>query len=165
MRKGFCILIFASIFFIISPSYAETIMLHLADAAGSKFHIENSIELATAVEDGVMELFFNEGHIMFNMGLSAEDPPEPPFKAERPAIRIAKTGGAGFLLEVALSSSDMAATLPSSALFQFTDIMSNLVISQGEVVVASIDLQRSTGERDICIFLGREIAMRVLSNW
>ena len=145
--------------------HAETVLLHLGNAHGSAYLTEDSIDFAAAVEDGVMEVFFDQGHIIFNAGLDIGRPVDPPFSAERYAVRIAKSGGASYLLEVGLTQPDEENALPHTAVFIFTDLVSERVLTRGELNVAAISREDSTSTRDVCIFLGRKIADSALANW
>lgn len=152
---------------------AETVMLYMDNAAGQSYVRDENRAYVSAVEEGIMGEFFDAGHIIFNSGISYQSPAETPFKSERPSVRIAKAGGAGYLLEVVLAGATDEPDVPQRAEFTFSELESNRVLSEGDLPVAQISLndetvparERSTKEERLCIIFGREIARLVLGTW
>lgn len=118
-----------------------------------------------AIEDGIMEVFFDTGHIIFNSGIDSEEPPDPPFKSERIAVRLAKAGGALYLLEVELFAADAADSMPSFATFIFTDLQLSEVISKGRIVTEELIPDSLTDPGEVCVLLGRDLAQNALQEW
>ena len=140
-------------------------MLYLDDSDELPYVSEITLDLAAAVEDGVMDVFFENGHIIFNAGLMNEKPAEPPFKAERLSVRIAKAGGATFLLEVGLGSAGAENLLPSRADYLFLDLISSKIISEGTIPITAIRDEDSTDMREKCILLGKRVAEIAIGQW
>lgn len=144
---------------------SETVMLYLANSEDSIFIREETVPLAMAIEDGIMEVFFDTGHIIFNSGIDSEEPPDPPFKSERIAVRLAKAGGALYLLEVELFAADAADSMPSFATFIFTDLQLSEVISKGRIVTEELIPDSLTDPGEVCVLLGRDLAQNALQEW
>ena len=141
-------------FFPFFTASGETVLLH----------IENPewMELAAAVEDGIMEVFFDNGHIIFNTGLNHEMPPDPPFKAERAALRIAKSGGAGFLLEVRLGDLPGENQAPLELAYILSNVMEDGEILRGQILVEEVMPEKLIGARELCTLMGRAVAIQAL---
>ncbi len=144
--------------------WSDTVMLYTAEAEGSHFFEIAGIDLAAAVEDGVLSVFFEEGYIIFNYGLAAPDPLEAPFATERVPVRVAKSGGASLLLEIRLSDPENDRMIPVSVTYVFTDIILDREISRGVVVTADIVDPRVTDARALCVEIGRAAALSALGG-
>ncbi len=144
---------------------ADTVMVYLKDAEQSDFISGGLIEMATAVEDGVMDEFFSSGHIVFNYGISTRaESDELPFKAEEPAVRSAKAGGASVILIVRLYPKSGEMPIPTAAAFEMRNIMEAKVLSNGYVNTAELQNkdEDSTDPRQMCMLLGRTVARYAL---
>lgn len=148
--------------------FGETVLLYIGDGEMDEETFEIYLPLVRAVEDGVMNEFFNSGHIIFNNGISADaEFPEPPFDAERLPLRMAKSGGACYLLEVKLSCTGAEENDPdiTSAEYRFSHVLDGRVLrsdSVDEAIPAKTEFdepeQRWYG-------FGKEIAQGSLAIW
>ena len=142
---------------------ADTVMVSLHDSQESRFIEIAGKDLAAAVEDGVLEVFFDYGHIVFTFGLP-ENTEEPPFRSESIVVRVAKSGGASLLLELELSDPAGDLLVPSRIGYRYSDIVKRTVISKGEVLINDVDDGEITDTRELCIAFGRAVARRALQT-
>ena len=168
MRKialGFMILLV-----ITGVSFGETVMLYVGSGPENRAEFDLCIPISAALEDGVMSEFFDSGHIIFNAGLkSAVRFPEPPGSHERLPLRIAKAGGASYLLEVELNYS-----VPDGedgpkdfyADFVFSHVNSSKVLQQGELSSQAAERNIETPDpEEKGYVLGTMIAQETLAVW
>lgn len=154
---------------------AETVLIYVGDTSASEEEFKLCLPLSSALEDGVMNEFFDNGHIVFNAGIKMRsDFPEPPFESERLPVRIAKAGGAAYLLEIKIQyileekeGGNFEVPRDLSADFIFSHVTSERVLQQGGLGTSVF--HRNGGEapdpeKDSYI-LGQMIAKEALSVW
>jgi hypothetical protein len=146
------------------PVYAETVMLFTREAEGANYFELVGIDFAAAVEDGIMEVFFDEGHIIFNYGLPGKRGVETPFPSEPVPVRAAKSGGATFLIEIELSNPPEPGIAPLVVTYRYSDVIRERLISSGVVRLEEIDDGSITDARELCAAIGRAIAFAALSG-
>ncbi|TFG63279.1 MAG: hypothetical protein E4H36_06025 [Spirochaetales bacterium] len=145
---------------------AETVMVSI-QTEGDVPLAENKALLpeAFAIEDGIMNEFFDEGHIVFNAGILAPAPPEPPFKAESAGMRLAKSGGASLLLEIiirwASGPSDDQLTV-ESVYFRFIQVLSGNILADGALAADTISPEFKSAQ-EIGFEMGKNLARLALS--
>ena len=148
--------------------FGETVMLYIGDGDLDEEAFETYLPLARAVEEGVMTEFFDSGHIIFNNGISPEaEYIEPPFEAERVPVRMAKSGGARYLLEVKLTYTGAGTDDPdiTSAVYRFSNVVDGRMLRSGTVGEA-IPPKRDFEEPEQRWYgFGQEIAEGSLSIW
>ncbi len=156
---------------LVPVAMADTVLLYtMNDDFGKDDYAEaddpKRAPSVTIVEDGVMSLFFDNGHIIFNAGYT--DRMYSPFDAEPLAYRLAKNGGANLLLEVALSyaqADEGVYATPITARYRLVEIPSEKILTEALLETASLregGIQPS-GE-ELCFMLGQSIAAGVLST-
>lgn len=148
--------------------FGETVMLYIGDGDLDEETFESYLPLARAVEEGVMNEFFDSGHIIFNNGISADARfPEPPFDAERLPVRMAKSGGARYLLEVKLTYTGAETDNPdiTSAAYRFTNVLDGRLLMSETVDEAIPPLGEFDEPERRWYGFGREIAEGSLSTW
>ena len=143
---------------------ADTVMLYVTESAESDYFKNAGLDYVAAVEDGVMDVFFNAGHIIFNYGLSSEPPAKTPFRADNVQARVAKSGGARFLIEVALSNPASESIAPAVIEYAYTDLILKEEITAGLLRLEAIDDGSITDERELCAAIGRAVALAALEN-
>jgi len=141
---------------------AETVMLYTDEAEGSEYFTLAGLDLAAAVEDGVMAVFFDAGHIIFNFGLPGDEPADPPFRSERVAVRTAKAGGASLLFELLLSNPADSRPIPGAVEYVLSDVLKNEEIVRGVVRLTEVDDGEITDYRRLCALLGTAAAVEAL---
>lgn len=152
---------------------SETVMLYIGNGVENEDQFEASLPLSMALEDGVMNEFFDRGHIIFNAGIKPEqDFPETPFKADRLPVRIAKAGGAAYLLEVSINYSFEKAEGEKidvkkgfSADYTFSQVTSFRVLQTGGLETAAIRGIEDPEPEKYSYILGQMIAREALSIW
>ena len=162
VRKRVCWLIFLVV--VTSELFTDTVMLQVLEAEASDYFTLAGLDYVAAVEDGIMEAFFDAGHIIFNFGLSAPAKLELPLRKDRASVRVAISGGAGFLIEIILTDPTKDRFAPSSVDFFFTDIMHERVITSGHIDLSEIDDGSNSDDRELCEALGRAVALAALSD-
>lgn len=142
----------------------DTVMLFTREIETSQFFELAGIDYAAAVEDGVMDVFFEAGHIIFNFGLPGEQNADLPFRAEHIAVRTAKAGGASFLIEIGLSDPVESKPAPERVFFRYLDVIREETLAEGFVDLADIDSDVITDPRELCELVGRAAAMAALTQ-
>ena len=157
----------------VSMMPAETILLFVDTLEAAGFTGE-SLPLAAAVEDAIMESFFDEGHIIFNAGLReaevetgkdiSSDGPEG--LRDRFPVFLAKSGGAGYLLEVYLSYVKADERIVSAdADYSFFSVTDGTLIAKGRVEGTRIEQRNHMAADDLCLLVGRNLAADVKFRW
>lgn len=150
----------------IFPLCAETVMVSIQTAEGSPLaEHAGLLPVAYAIEDGAMNEFFDMGHIIFNAGIKSSGPPEPPYPSESPEVRVAKAGGASFLLELLLSYSGLPENGDvkiDAVSYRFSNVLTGKLLADGVVSADSVPPEKKTAE-EIGFELGRILALIALS--
>ena len=128
---------------------AETVALFFREVSANQTKSHES-ELKLAVESGIMEVFFDAGHIAFPVTAEGID---PPFRSEPREIRQAKSGGASWLLDIQLRS-DIELTL--------IDLLGNELVLSREILGGDSEGKGGTIGLESGVAVGRTIAEFVL---
>ena len=140
--------------------FAETILLYTITET-----VEDDLEhFGDLIESGVMNEFFDAGHIVFNAAVSGLIPEVGLDHYKEPAsMQMAKAGGAAFLLEVKLVYSEVnGQDLPSYAGFQLIDVATGDLIKEGSVSIDKKWIDEGDFENGITA-MGRSMASYALS--
>jgi len=146
---------------------SETVMLYVRDMTTDEDSAEASISFFMALEDGVMDQFFESGHIIFDSGLQYVTVEEERFP-ERTAVRMAKSGGARVLLEIDMTYPPGPrdhTVLPLAARFTVSDILSGDSLHQGTISFSSIvesEKGNPKSDEELCTIWGKTIAGEAL---
>jgi hypothetical protein len=159
---------------------AETVMVYVRYTAATVTDEDEAYKIVIPLEDGIMNEFFDYGHIVFNSGV--EKAPALPFAGERESLRMAKSGGAMFLLEVQVvcSPAEDPEKAPQSEgnenlkkagsidrhelkdiFFQFSRVQNGKVIKKGKMPPNKVDGPKE----ELSFALGQRIARMVLHDW
>lgn len=159
---------------------AETVMVYVRYTTATVTDEDDAYKIVIPLEDGIMNEFFDYGHIVFNSGV--EKAPVLPFAGERESLRIAKSGGAMFLLEVQVVCSPVEKpenTTQSEGnenpkkigsidrhqlqdiTFQFSRVHNGEVIKRGKMPPKQVDGPKE----ELPFALGQKIARMVLNDW
>ncbi len=139
---------------------ANTVMVYTKPVEG-----EGAVKEARGIlEDGIMAVFFDAGHIVFNaFPPETEENEEPPDLPEDISFRIAKSGGASLLLEVDMYfSEDEEEKLPESVRYRYFDLFSGDLLDEGSILLSDVDEPEEPGGKTRLRILGEELALRVL---
>ena len=150
-------------------AFSETVMLYTQMQLRSEGPDRN-LDRFAAIEDGVMSLFFDSGHIIFDTGM----PQQPNLagtngqQSETWAIQEARKGGADFLLEVSLSFPDAPypAVVPLAIHYKLKQLANGLTLAEGDVTPAFQPSEVAEKKPyDLCFALGQEVARHALAAW
>ena len=164
MKRFFLIILTA---FLVNLSLSgETVLLFTTDNITEESKSEEEIIIISAVEDGVLNTFFNYGHIISTAGKINEEQNIPAIPCDRLALRTAKSGGATLLLEIELACSTAAGIkliLPESAGYKLITVISDEIIVNGSFRTETFNNTAIT-PYEVCFNLGQAIAEAALSN-
>lgn len=141
---------------------AETVLVFTRNSHNPE--LEAVVEQQSALEDGVMEAFFDAGHIVFNAGVvEGNDTLDVP--SQRLSFRMAKQGGAYYLLEIDMSYREVdESVLVASADYRFYDVMSGVVLTEGSLSTAEVKSRPDMSVKSICSAMGASIASGALAK-
>jgi len=167
MRK--IIIVFLLVLGIIGSVSAETVLLYVHNTLETEEFFDLCLPVSMAVEDGVMNEFFDNGHIIFNAGIKMEHQfPEPPGAPDRLPLRIAKAGGASYLLEVEINYQPLNDEEPPESFFTdyvFSHVVSSRVLYSGEMNSSAVRGIEEENPEQFGYVLGKMIAQDALSVW
>ncbi len=140
--------------------FSETILLYTITEASA----DDLEQFDDLIESGVMNEFFDAGHIIFNAGVSGYIPEIGlDHYKESASLQMAKSGGAAFLLEVKLVYSEVQGiTLPADAGFQFIEVATGDLIKEGSVSIDKKWIDEGDFENGVTA-MGRSMAGYALS--
>jgi len=160
MKKTiFCLLLMCGIAAAIP---ADTILLFSEKPTG----VGNEEESVGYIEDGIMDVFFTAGHIIFNGGYQQFD--EETTESQNTFVddlsfRQAKSGGAHYVLQVQLRFNENDEdTLPVKALYRFYELKSEEQLVSGEVLLAESGDQEELEDWELIQKMGREVGSQAL---
>ena len=136
-------------------------MVSLLNFEGSDFIGQERARLASAVVEGAMESFFESDHIVFDLGLPSDD--ETVLPDPQTAARIARTGGAGYFLDIRIGSPDEETGLPDFITYRFVDLAGDSVLTDGLIKKTEINAE-VTDPITICMLLGAKAAAEAIST-
>ena len=148
----------------VSIASADTVMVHIRVTEESVFYYHAGIEYARAIEDGIMDVFFDAGHIVFNFGIPPVMPSDPPFDSERPAIRAAKAGGASHLIEIELDRPVVDRLIPMRIDYVYTDIIAKQILAEGSIRYQDIENNELHDQIELCKSFGQNVAWSALNE-
>ncbi len=145
---------------------AETVMLYTEKPEG-----KGEYDIARGyMEDGIMGAFFDAGHIIFNThaaaGSSTEDTSgkDGPFE-DRKAFRIAKAGGAGYLLEIMMKfTEDEDEPLPQSVEYRVYLLKEDSLLGKGSVHLRNAGDEDELSDEELLKNMGHNLAKDALSR-
>ena len=153
---GFLFLLFA---LIIPSASADTVMVSLFNGEGVTYFSQQRIRLASAVVEGAMEVFFESDHIVFDLGLTSDEEELP--LDPRTASEIARTGGAGYFLDLRIGSPDEETGIPAFLAYSFVDLAADNILTDGTIKKAEIYAEQADSI-DICALLGAKAAREAI---
>ncbi|MCF7913764.1 MAG: hypothetical protein K9L66_01210 [Spirochaetaceae bacterium] len=162
MKKTVLSLLFLGI--LLSSAYAETVMLFSEEPTG----IGNERDSIIYIEDGIMDVFFSAGHIIFNGGYQQFEPESAAAQStfgDTPSFRIAKSGGADYMLQVQLEfTQDDQDSLPVKALYSFYHLNSEEKLAGGEVLLTEAGEREEMEEEVLIRRMGRHVGTRAMEG-
>ena len=143
----------------VSPIGAETVMIGLLNGEGVEFFNKERIGLASAMVEGAMELFFEADHIVFDLGLPADE--ETPLPEPSIAAKIAILGGAGYFLDMRIGAPDEETGVPEGITYEFIDLVAARILASGTVKRAELR-DETADSMTICRLFGAKAASEAL---
>ncbi|MGC9311905.1 MAG: hypothetical protein ACP5IA_04360 [Sediminispirochaetaceae bacterium] len=145
------------------PVAAETVMIYSDKSLGFGDE-QNAIRY---IEDGIMEVFFDAGHIIFNgtyQMISRAEEEENLFN-DSPVYRIAKSGGASYVLNIRLRfTEDEEDLLPVSASYTFIDLTTERNLASGLVPIEKGKDWKEKEPHELVQSLGRRLGIEALKG-
>ena len=139
----------------------ETVMVYVRDAEGANFITEERLESASGVETGLMNAFFEEGHIVFNAGISLDEGAV----SDELMVRFARSGGARYLLFADLGEADEESQIPAKISYRYLNTEKQETVIVGELLLSDVEQDLVGGVVDRCIEYGNLAAIAVLELW
>lgn len=158
----------ALLFGVTAFGFTETVMVSVHDASGftdddylaaSRYHL-------TAVEDGIMEAFFDAGHIVFNLG-DYEHFDGADIQRRYEVRTAARDGGASYAVQLALvfERAGDSSVRPTRVEYELWEVGSGERIAAG-TRSAPFEVPAAGSERGSrSAALGRRVAAELLSVW
>lgn len=140
-------------------------MVDVSNGPESLYIIDGRMPNIIALEDGVMELFFDEGHIVFNSGVSVDSSLPTLAASTDLSIRTARLGGATHLLEVLVGQADEDRDLPTTVSYRFYRVSDRTILSRGSLKLEDMPQDRNYSTEELCKLFGRKTAENALSSW
>ncbi len=140
--------------------FSETVLLYTITEAGE----EDPEQFGDLMESGVMNEFFDAGHIIFNTAVSG-DIPEVGLShyKEAASLQLAKAGGAAFLLEVKFVYTEVKGRdLLSTANYQLINVTTGDLVEDGSVSIDNRWIEKDEFENGVTA-MGRSMASYALS--
>ena len=152
--------LFMLIFCIPFLLFAETILLYTITEASA----DDLEQFSDFIESGVMNEFFDAGHIVFNAAVSGFVPDVGLDHYKEPvSMQMAKSGGAAFLLDVNLVYREVdGRSLPVEAGFRLIEVATGDLIKEGSVSIDKKWIDEGDFENGITA-MGRRMASYALS--
>lgn len=152
------------VFFLLVTAFSasgETVLLYSLSPEGT----EDGAYSVFYIEDGIMDVFFQAGHIIFNGSYQNEEAelPEDVSFEDRPSFRMAKAGGASLVLEIRLHFSGKEdEVLPETADYLFVDVLHERKIAEGSVSIAEAGDPEELEDFELVRMMGRKVGLGAL---
>ncbi len=147
---------------ILMPVAAETVMIFSDKSLG----LGDEQSAIRYVEDGIMEVFFDAGHIIFNgtYQMISEGEEDQLFN-DSPVYRVAKSGGASYVLNIQLRfTEDEEDLLPVSASYTFIDLATEQSLASGLVPLEKGKDWKEREPHELVQSLGRRLGIEALKG-
>lgn len=146
--------------------FGETVMVYI-DWNNTSVEAPGNIEqVMSDIEEGIMDSFFEKGHIVTSAG-AQELESELPFPIENTPVTIARKGGAGLLLAIRFecnTKNETGEVLPYIANYILTDIRSESIIYKGSFNPYKIKDFNKINQHEFFFKVGQEIANEAIVN-
>ncbi|MBT3274494.1 MAG: hypothetical protein HN368_15165 [Spirochaetales bacterium] len=137
----------------------ETVMIFVQNAEGSDYITEERLENASAVETGIMDMLFDEGHIAFNAGVRLDQEPA----ADELMKRLTRIAGAKYLFAVGIGAPDADTAIPLFIEYAFINTLEDEIVADGFLRSEDLDVT-SMSSFEVCGAFGSLAAAAVLEG-
>ena len=143
--------------------YGETVMIYSQNRPQEVDGPSKAvIAQQAAVEDGIMNVLFDDGHIVFNAGITGENE-SLAIVSDRLSVRLAKNGGAGWLVELDLEYGLIEeARVLKRAEYRLYNMMTDAHIVTADIDVADVRTRDDQKIAELCLLLGEGIGFGIL---
>lgn len=148
---------------VLMPVAAETVMIYSDKSLG----LGDEQSAIRYIEDGIMEVFFDAGHIIFNgtYQMISESEEEENLFNDSPVYRIAKSGGATYVLNIQLRfTEDEEDLLPVSASYTFIDLTTERNLASGLLPLEKGNEWKEKEPHELVQSLGRRLGIEALKG-
>ncbi len=148
------------------PVAAETILVYLAPAEETAPAAEISNGVDRALEAGIMERLFDDGHIVFDAGGRQEPGAGVAMHLPR-SLLLARNGGAGFVLVVGVAyehEEDRSVSI-REAHYRFTQVDGGVPIRHGTVYTSDVAAGGGLSDEEVPAAVGRAIVAELGDSW
>ena len=115
-----------------------------------------SPELLNVMEDGIMESFFEQGHIVF-----AANSSKTTFNNDRVLSQAAKRGGADLLFKAVINYSEKKNIVKITGNYMFYNLYSESIVIEGDYKLPENFNMSGLKVEDLFFDLGKSFAMKV----
>jgi hypothetical protein len=148
--------------------FAETVMVSVRDESGfsDEGYLAASRYQLTAVEDGIMETFFDAGHIVFNLG-DYEHFDGADIQRRYTVRAAAREGGASYVVQLALlfERDGDSSVRPLQVEYELWEVGTGERIAAGTRSAPFEFGSRGSERGSRSAALGRRVATELLSAW
>ncbi len=145
---------------------AETVMVAV-DNEKSAVPDEGIFFYRSALEAGVMDVFFEEGHVIFN-GILPEREKMSEMQRRYDSIKLAEEGGAAFVFLASLQyevAKEGSVFQPKAVIFTFYSLSGEKTLYDGKITLEDISIPEKAGPAEICFLLGKTAGTQTLHYW
>lgn len=148
-------------------AFCETVMVYVFCNGEVSGVDEQRNRLTLELEGGVMDEFFENGHIVFDMGKEKNGDSKFSIDQDTFPLYLAESGGASFLLRVSVRFSeefldeDDVRWLPKSAEYDFWQVNDAQVLKKGTISAVEIENEHDPPEKT-SFNLGKAVAQEAL---
>jgi hypothetical protein len=121
----------------------------------------------SALEAGVMDVFFEEGHVIFN-GILPEREESSEMQRRYDTVKLAEEGGASYIFLASLQyevETEGAVFHPKAVVFTFFALSGEKSLYDGKIAVEDITIPEKAGPAEICFLLGKTAGTQTLHSW
>lgn len=134
---------------------AETLFVHVKHASNSYGN-----EITISVLEGMLDGFFENGHIAFDSGAGLESDSTPAL------VRIARFGGAQYLVVVTVTgqmpqTAESQSEIAASALYEVFEAAYGRRVFDGEADTGVAEGEQRSKEQTVFFSLGQELSLRI----
>ena len=159
--------LFASLLWLSAGSagiFAETLLVFTVNSVDMNADEPDVrvVGLQSAVEEGIMSVLFNDGHIVFNAGVVSSNE-KLDIASDRLSVRLAKNGGASWLLEVDLGYVSKGPEISlANAEYRLYHLNTDKEIISGEVSPAEVKSRPDQDDEELGEAMGEGIGYNVI---
>lgn len=160
------ILGFIFLAFVLNAGWCENVMVAVEFRCAEKKVQTDSDKILALLETGLMDPFFEEGHIVFNRGIPLEIEEFVPFPIDKSPAKEARDAGADFLLRAFIDYTvdEKGGAHFTQIQFSFLDLYNdNGLLEKGTMETRVISDYQNITTDELVFKIGKRIALQVMS--